>query len=182
MVDLTNQFPNLTTIEVQKAGYCGVACLADCVRKLNGVDISQDEIAELLQVDPNEGTSHTKMVEGPKHYGLTVQEIQNPDLSLTELAKELDRPNTKIILNIMLERDMEEGGTHEDEREGGHYVVFEGLAKIADQVFAIYNDPSFPSAISLVKIEVAEKKWYDFVPQQNYERIAHWAIVLTKPE
>ena len=180
IIDLDPLFPNLRLIELQQPGLCGPACLADAIRYLTGREIDHLEIARYLNVDPKVGTPHLKMAEGARHYGLNAEIIQDENLNLKQLGAKLEaNPNLRIILNITPERSVDENGDWEIEKEGWHYLVFEGLVKLNGQEFVIYNNPEFPASIQLIDLNTAEKKWYAYLIDQNYRRVDHWALILT---
>lgn len=180
--DLSNAFPEFRLVEQQLPGECGTACIVDAARFVLGSEVSQSEITRELGIDPNEGTSPQKIVEGGIRLDMNV-EVESQK-SLVELYRIIrDTPESvRIVLDVMNERPVVEGGVldgEHGEHEGGHYVIFEGLAKINGQVFAGFNNPEFPARLDLIPLEHAQKIHYDYVKKDDgtYDKVSNLAFV-----
>ena len=143
----------------QTPGFCGPASLKILLSHY-GIEKSEQELANLCESTPENGTDHAGLVKAAKALGAVVSVKENATIDDLRTHVENDIP---VIV----------GWWSTFGREGDHFsVVYEvGKTKI------YLMDPETSSGIRIMPIEDFEKNWHDFDGPDNHP-VQRWMMTL----
>jgi predicted double-glycine peptidase len=130
---------------------CGVASLQS-VLAYYGEEWREDDLAQELKADPDEGTRYGELVRFAHNIGLKAEVRQN--MTIDDLAKavEADHP---VIVAIQAWSDHPRN--YEDDWEDGHYSVVIGI----DDEKVYLMDPSTIGNYTFIPIPQFLARWHD---------------------
>ena len=100
----------------KEEAWCGVACIAEALHRVQGKIVPQDELAKYLGTTKKDGTDHQQMFRGTLGLGLNAELLLGTSLKI--LQEHLNN-NEVVIVNWMSGFDI---------NNDGHYSILEEIS------------------------------------------------------
>jgi len=136
----------------QRASYtCGVAALRAVLGYLSAWEGPEEDLEEMLGVDPEVGTEPERMVEVARDLGAPAKLLRG--MTIEDLRQHVEA-GEPVIVGYQAWRERGEGGPWRESVESGHYAVVRGFG--GGKV--LLKDPVLPGTTA-IPVGEFEERW-----------------------
>ena len=146
---------------------CGVG-VTQSILMYYGDEYREDELAQALKSDPNEGTPYKNIADFSKSNGYTVNIFKN--MTLEDLKAQIDK---KIPVIVLLQAWPDGPVDYANDWNDGHYSIAIGY----DDKKIYFMDPSTLGYYTYVPTTQFMDRWHD---TDGAEKLTHFGMTMTK--
>ncbi|MEW6277127.1 MAG: cysteine peptidase family C39 domain-containing protein [Candidatus Eremiobacterota bacterium] len=152
---------------IQSTNYsCGAGALR-AVLAYYGKDVSEEELMDRLDTDPQHGTPPEALVRVAREFGLKAELKQN--MQVADLERAMDQ-KTPVIVDAQAWREGDELNLPWSQVwESGHYMVAVGV----DGKNLYVEDPSLEWSRGVIPLKEFEERWHDYELAPNGSRLEY---------
>jgi len=158
LIDKSN-FLKIPNVRQSNSYSCGAACLLAILAHYNKFEGNEDQLADQLNTNSEDGTNPESIVKIAKKYGLK-SNIKNK-CTINDLNNYVNT-KTPVIINYQAWTNKKKVNWENNETDG-HYSILIGV----DDKNVYFNDPSLLDKKGYIPIKEFMDRWHD----EGYERM-----------